>query len=75
MLWQSRKSEDAGIHILTPFFVARTGDTRIPDPRPTAIGTVGTDGHNIGRHGAPGVVAEFENWPANYRDLQSHGPC
>jgi len=45
-----------------PIFATRTGDNKMLDLRPTAIGT---DGYIIGRHGAPGMAAEFKNWPAN----------
>jgi hypothetical protein len=55
---------DAAIPHLNSIFAARTGVT-IPELLPAAIGSARTDGHNVERHGAPGIVIEIRNWPAN----------
>jgi len=56
---------DAGTPHVNSIFAARTGVTMIPELWPGAIGSAVTDGHNIGPHRAPSVVAEYKNWPAN----------
>jgi hypothetical protein len=52
---------DAALPCLNCIFEARRG-IKIPPLSPTAIGSVGTDGHNIATHSAGTMTVEFKNW-------------
>ena len=55
---------DAALPTLNRIFSARSG-TPIPSLHASAIGSVTTDGHNVGKHGGAGMVTEFKNSAAN----------
>ena len=58
------RRRDAALPILNRIFAARVGAT-IPSLHASVIGSVRTDGHNVGKHGGAGIVIEFKNCAAN----------
>jgi hypothetical protein len=55
---------DVALPILNRIFSARSG-TSNPALHASAIGSVRTDGHNVGKHGGCGMITEFKNCVAN----------
>jgi len=58
------RRRDAALPPLNRIFSARSG-TPIPEMHASTIGSVRTDGHNVGKHGGGGMVTVFKNRAAN----------